>query len=138
MRLNYKLLKLVQFTESRARARERERENFDRCMQNVAGVFVHKTQPLSAVAITAIKDSALVAESLKCLRGVSTSSWPLVTGTFINQEETYFNRRRESYGLRKIPRGTFPCHYFQMEAKQRIPIFAWSIKKKKGALRLIY
>lgn len=104
--------------------RKRERENFDRCMQNVAGVFVHKTQPLSAVAITAIKDSALVAESLKCLRGVSTSSWPLVTRTFINQEETYFNRRRESYGLRKIPRGTFPCHYFQMQAKQRIPIFA--------------
>lgn len=106
------------------RERKRERENFDRCMQNVAGVFVHKTQPLSAVAITAIKDSALVAESLKCLRGVSTSSWPLVTRTFINQEETYFNRRRESYGLRKIPRGTFPCHYFQMQAKQRIPIFA--------------
>lgn len=124
LRLNYKLSKLVQFTKTRKREREKERENFDRCMQNVAGVFVHKTQPLSAVAITAIKDSALVAESLKCLRGVSTSSWPLVTGTFINQEETYFNRRRESYGLRKIPRGTFPCHYFQMQAKQRIPIFA--------------
>ena len=46
-----------------------------------------KLPPLSAVAITAIKDSALVAESLKCLRGVSTSSWPLVTRTFINQGE---------------------------------------------------
>lgn len=47
-------------------------------MQNVANVIVHNTLPLSAVAITAIKDSALVAESLKCLRGVSASSWLFV------------------------------------------------------------
>lgn len=79
----------------------------------------------STVAITAIKDSALVVESLKCLRGVSTSSWPLVTRSFINQRETCFKWRRESYGYEKFP----PlCRHFrwkqgELQTVDTVPIF---------------